>query len=79
MMGTWNFSYDKIDRLADDADGTRVAKGTITTWSCDPSTNGFTTTNDFVLGLGGEQVTEMGIDTTAGSNVTTLAWQHTNV
>jgi RHS repeat-associated protein len=62
-----------------DADGTRVAKGTITTWSCDPSTNGFTTTNDFVLGLGGEQVTEMGIDTTAGSSATTLAWQHTNV
>jgi RHS repeat-associated protein len=62
-----------------DADGTRVAKGTISKWSCDPSTNGFTTINDFVLGLGGEQVTEMGIDTTAGSNVTTLAWQHTNV
>jgi hypothetical protein len=61
-----------------DADGTRVAKGTIRKWSCDPSTNGFTTTNDFVLGLGGEQVTEMGIDTTAGSSATTLAWQHTN-
>jgi RHS repeat-associated protein len=45
----------------------------------DPSTNGFKTTNDFVLGLGGEEVTEMGIDTTAGSSATTLAWQHTNV
>jgi RHS repeat-associated protein len=32
-----------------------------------------------VLGLGGEQVTEMGVDTTAGSGTTTLAWQHTNV
>jgi RHS repeat-associated protein len=62
-----------------DADGTRVAKGTITKWSCDPSSNGFMTINDFVLGLGGEQVTEMGIDTTAGSSATTLAWQHTNV
>jgi RHS repeat-associated protein len=78
-MGILNFSYDKIKRPADDADGTRVAKGTISKWSCDPSTNGFTTTNDYVLGLGGEQVTEMGIDTTAGSSATTLAWQHTNV
>jgi RHS repeat-associated protein len=78
-MGIWNFSYDSIDRSTDDADSTRVAKGTISKWSCDPSTNGFKTTNDFVLGLGGEQVTEMGVDTSAGSSATTLAWQHTNV
>jgi RHS repeat-associated protein len=62
-----------------DADGTRVAKGTITAWSCDPTINGFQTTNDYVLGPGGEQVTEMGVDQTAGSSSTTLVWQHTNV
>jgi RHS repeat-associated protein len=62
-----------------DAGGTRVAKGTITAWSCNPAVNGFKTVSDFVLGLGGEQVTEMGVDTTAGSGTTTLAWQHTNV
>jgi RHS repeat-associated protein len=60
-----------------DADGTRVAKGSITAWSCDPAVSGFHTTNDYILGLGGEQVTEMGVDTTGATN--TLAWQHTNV
>ena len=44
------------------ADGIRVAKGSISAWSCDPSVNGFATINDYVLGLGGEQVTEMGWD-----------------
>jgi RHS repeat-associated protein len=62
-----------------DADGTRVAKGRITAWSCDPAVNGFQTTNDYILGPGGEQVTEMGVNATAGSSATTLAWQHTNV
>ena len=57
-----------------DSNGDRVAKGSIAAWSCDPSTNGFTTTNDYVLGTSGEQVTEMGMD----SN-NTMAWQHTNV
>jgi len=57
-----------------DADGRRVAKGTIAKWSCDPSVNGFQTINDYVLGPSGEQVTEMGMD--ASGN---LVWQHTNV
>lgn len=57
-----------------DADGQRVAKGTIAKWSCDPSVNGFQTINDYVLGPSGEQVTEMGMD--ANGN---LVWQHTNV
>jgi RHS repeat-associated protein len=59
-----------------DANGTRVAKGSISTWNCDPDTaaNGFQTTNDYILGPGGEQVTEM----SAASN-NTLIWQHTNV
>src|SRR5271157_3205764 len=63
-----------------DASGTRVAKGSITAWSCDPAANGFTTINDYVLGLGGEQVTEMGMGSaTTGSTTSGLAWQHTNV
>ncbi len=39
------------------ADGHRVAMGTIRSWSCDPGVNGFQTANDYVLGLFGEQVT----------------------
>jgi uncharacterized protein RhaS with RHS repeats len=64
-----------------DADGTRVAKGAITSWSCDPSTNGFSTTSDYVLGLGGEQLTEMGVSATATANcpANSPCWQHTNV
>jgi len=57
-----------------DAEGTRISKGGIAAWSCDPSISGFTTTHDYVLGPGGEQVTEMGMDPN-----NTLAWQHTNV
>jgi RHS repeat-associated protein len=60
-----------------DASGTRVAKGTIITWSCDPAVNGFQTTSDYVLGPSGEQITEMGMDTNSNGNA--MAWQHTNV
>jgi hypothetical protein len=45
-----------------DADGNRVAKGTISSWSCDPSANGFLAANnktDYVLGPGGQPVTEL--------------------
>jgi RHS repeat-associated protein len=64
-----------------DGGGTRVAKGTITSWSCDAAVNGFHTINDYVLGLGGEQVTEMGTDTTVTDTgmTTGLTWQHANV
>jgi RHS repeat-associated protein len=41
----------------------------------DPDANGFQTINDYVLGPGGEQVTEMGMDPNSGA----LAWKHTNV
>ena len=57
------------------ADGTRVAKGRISIWSCDPSTSGFTATNDYILGLSSEQVTELGTDPDSGG----MEWQHTNV
>jgi RHS repeat-associated protein len=52
-----------------DADGARVAKGTITTMSCDPTANGFQFTENYVLGPGGEELTMLD-----GSNT----WQRTN-
>ncbi len=62
-----------------DASGTRVAKGRISTWSCDPGVNGFQTTNDYILGPNGDQVTEMGMGRTPRGRATTaLAWPHTN-
>ncbi len=63
-----------------DADGTRVAKGAISVWSCDPTISGFVTTNDYILGPSGEQVTEMGVGGAfEGSTTSGLVWQHTNV
>lgn len=53
-----------------DAAGDRVGKGTITTFSCAKSTNGYAPTASYVMGLLGEQLTE-----TNGST----GWVHTNV
>ena len=53
-----------------DAAGNRVAKGNISTMSCDITTNGFQQTAGYVVGASGEQLTE--ID---GNN----NWKHTNV
>ena len=67
-----------------DADGARVAKGRITAWSCDPTVSGFQTTNDYILGPGGQQAAKMGVDTASSANPASdsnsaLTWQHTNV
>ena len=68
-----------------DAEGTRVSKGTLSYFSCDMNPansdfNGFTPTNDYILGPSGEQVTEMGVGgTTDGSATSNLVWQHTNI
>jgi RHS repeat-associated protein len=62
-----------------DADGLRVAKGTITRWSCDPGVSGFATVSDYVLGPGGEQVAEYGAGPASGSAPGAMAWQHSNV
>jgi RHS repeat-associated protein len=66
-----------------DADGARVAKGTITNWSggCNPDLNGFQPTSDYILGLGGEQAAEMsmGGTTSGGAATSGMVWQHTNV
>jgi hypothetical protein len=59
-----------------DAEGRRVAKGTITpnaSQPCNPATNGFSLTESYVLGQGGEQLTTL---TWSNGNST---WQSTNV
>jgi len=56
-----------------DAEGRRVAKGSISSFSCDTTQNGFMATNAYVLGPQGEQLTEMVAD---GS---TWQWDHSNV
>jgi len=68
-----------------DAEGTRVSKGTLTYFSCDMNPansdfNGYTPTNDYILGPSGEQVTEMGVGGASdGSATSNLVWQHTNI
>ena len=59
-----------------DAGGIRVAKGSLTSFSCNFATNGFTPTTSYVLGPGGEQVTEYAVSGPAGNYAST--WQHTN-
>lgn len=58
-----------------DAAGNRVAKGTISSWSCDITNNGFTPASLYVVTPGGQQLTEM----TWNSNSAQWQWQHTNV
>lgn len=58
-----------------DADGTRVAKGSLSQFTCDlnpedTSYNGFQTIKDYIIGSSGEQMTEMG--TGATNNMTPL-------
>ena len=55
------------------AEGNRVAKGSISTWSCDTTVNGFVATTAYVLGPHGEQLTEM------TNNSGAWQWAHTNV
>jgi len=45
-----------------DAEGNRVAKGSITSWSCNAATNGFQPTTEYITGAGGEQLSELGAD-----------------
>lgn len=53
-----------------DGAGDRVGKGTVTSFSCNLSSNGFVTTSGYVVGLNGEQLTE----TNGGTG-----WLHTHV
>ncbi len=56
-----------------DADGNRVAKGTISSWSCDPAANGFQVTSTYALDLQGQTVTENAYRNGASS------WVHTDL
>jgi RHS repeat-associated protein len=42
-----------------DVEGRRVAKGSITVWSCDTNNNGFIENNGYMIGPSGEQLTEV--------------------
>jgi len=55
-----------------EAGGIRVAKGSLTSFSCNFSSNGYQTTTSWVLGPAGEQVTEYAV---SGG---TSTWVHTN-
>ena len=60
-----------------DADGNRVAKGPITSWSCDPTTNGFESSGNetnYVLNQSGQIVTETTLDGSGNAQ-----WVYTNV
>ncbi len=65
-----------------DAEGRRVAKGTVNSApygsapSCNPASNGFTLTESYVLGQGGERLTTLAW---TGGAAGTSAWQSTNV
>ncbi len=57
-----------------DAEGNRIAKGTITTWgSCDPAANGFQLTETYVLDQSGEESSQL-----STQNGTTT-WERSNV
>jgi RHS repeat-associated protein len=60
------------------ADGTRVAKGRISAWSCDPGVNGFQTTSDCILGPPYENCREQSVEMGVDAN-NSMVWQHTNV
>jgi len=53
-----------------DAEGNRVGKGSLTSFSCDRTTNGFSATAGIIVGFGGEQLTEI-----TGSGF----WDHSNL
>jgi len=56
-----------------DAEGSRVAKGSVSSLSCDVSSNGFVATNSYVVGQGGEQLSEF------AQQSGTWTWKHSNV
>ena len=51
ICAVWNQTAGTMTGYLYDAEGNRVAKGTIHTWgSCDPAANGFEATADYVAG-----------------------------
>jgi hypothetical protein len=61
-----------------DADGDRVAKGTISSWSCDPSANGFVATANYVLDQSGHQLSRFAPDSNQDTHGN-IALDYTNV
>ncbi len=73
LCAVYDGMYGGMTGYLYDAAGNRVAKGTLNWLSCDMGNNGFKLTNQYILGQGGEQVSEM---TVSGGTPT---WAHTNV
>jgi RHS repeat-associated protein len=70
LCAVYNGLFGSYTQYIYDADGNRVAKGSINSLSCDTSTNGFTLLTQYVVGQSGEQVSELD-----GSG----NWRHSNV
>jgi RHS repeat-associated protein len=51
--------YSGYTQYIYDGEGRRVAKGTITSLSCNTNNNGFAPTESYLLGLSGEQISEL--------------------
>ena len=51
------FVWLEWGRQDNDAEGNRVAKGSLTSFSCDLTQNGFATTTQYIVGQSGEQIT----------------------
>jgi len=68
-----NSRFGGLTGYAYDAEGNRVAKGSISSWSCNLASNGFTPTEQYVVGLDGQQLT---VNEVSGG---TVSWGHTNV
>jgi RHS repeat-associated protein len=70
LCAVYHYVIGTMTQYLYDADGTRVGKGSITTFSCDlRSNNGFVLTNEYYPGPSGEQMTEFDVQ---GN------WLHTN-
>ncbi|MFZ0306171.1 MAG: RHS repeat-associated core domain-containing protein [Terracidiphilus sp.] len=70
VSSTLEPGYTTLTGYLYDAEGNRVAKGSITILSCNPATNGFQFTEDYVTGPGGEELSMLN-----GSGT----WQRNNV
>jgi RHS repeat-associated protein len=66
-----SYIYGGMTGYQYDTAGNRIAKGSITSMSCDVTQNGFQQEEGFVVGQSGEQFTEVGANNTA--------WHHTNI
>jgi RHS repeat-associated protein len=80
VCATKNLSSGQMTQYLYNASGRRVAKGTITSWSCDSTpnasgnpANGFTPTTQYILGPKGDQMTEISY------NAGTPGWGNTTV